>query len=71
MVYNADGFRRNIETRKCGMAVYRHDVVVAGAGLAGMRAALEGPSYWADEVKWLMKGAIMICGAPIQGRFQP
>ncbi len=53
------------------MAVYRHDVVVVGGGLAGMKAALEGHRYGADEVKRLMKGAIVICGTPIQGRFQP
>ncbi len=53
------------------MAVYRHDVVVVGVGLAGMRAAMEAHRYGADEVKRLVKGAIVIFGVPIQGRFQP
>ncbi len=53
------------------MAVYRHDVVAVGAGRAGMKAALEAHRYGADEVKWLVKGAIVIYGAPIQERFQP
>ncbi len=52
------------------MAVYRHEEV-AVAGLADMRAALEAHRHGANEVKQLMKGAIVICGAPIQGRFQP
>ena len=29
------------------MAVYEHDVLVIGAGLAGMRAAIAGAGDWA------------------------